>query len=68
MTVRNAEGKRRERVPGSRKDSTYLYQLRAFTKAVLEGAPTLTPPSDAVANMRVIDAVYQRAGLPLRGA
>lgn len=47
---------------------TYTYQLEAFTAAVLHGEPTLTPPSDAVANMRAIDAVYRVAGLPLRGS
>jgi len=66
ITVKTPAGRKTERIPG--RDSTYLYQLRAFTKAVLEGAPTLTPPSDSVANMRVIDEVYRKAGLPVRGA
>jgi hypothetical protein len=35
---------------------------------VLRGEPTLTPPADSVANMRVIDASYLAAGLPVRGA
>ena len=63
FTISTVEGKRRERVPG---DTTYVHQLRAFADAVLDGAPTLTPPSDSVANMRVIDAAYRAAGLPLR--
>ncbi len=46
---------------------TYVYQLRAFARAVQDGAPALTPPADAVANMRVIDAVYAHAGLRPRG-
>ena len=54
-----------ERVRG---EASYTHQLRAFRAAVREGAPTLTPPEDSIANMRVIDAVYERAGLPLRGA
>src|SRR5205823_14672006 len=66
ITVKKPSGTTKERIPG--RDSTYLFQLRAFTKAVLEGAPILTPPSDSVANMRVIDAVYRAAGLPVRGA
>jgi hypothetical protein len=33
---------------------------------VLRGAPTLTPPSEAVANMRVIDAIYRAAGMEPR--
>jgi len=47
--------------------STYAYQLEAFTSAVLHGTPVLTPTTDSVQNMRVIDAVYRAAGLPLRG-
>ena len=45
------------------KRPTYEFQLEAFCDAVLRGAPTLTPPSDAVANMRVIDAIYRAAGM-----
>ena len=41
--------------------------LDAFCAAVLRGAPTnLTPPTDSVATMRVIDAIYRTAGLALR--
>jgi predicted dehydrogenase len=47
---------------------TYSYQLDAFCDAVLRGRPVLTPPADSVANMRVIDAVYEAAGLRPRGA
>jgi len=64
LTVRAEGAKRRERLA---RVSTYECQLRAFSRAVLEGAPILTPPEDAVKNMRVIDAVYRAAGLPLRG-
>lgn len=63
VTVRTKEGKRRERVKG---DATYTYQLRAFVAAVRNGAPLLTPLSDSVANMRVIDEVYKKAGLDVR--
>jgi predicted dehydrogenase len=56
---------RRERVSG---ESSYTYQLRAFAAAVLHGEPVLTTPEDAVANMTVIDSVYQAAGLPVRGS
>jgi len=55
----------RERVRGR---STYAHQLATFAAAVLDGAPTLTPPPEAVNNMRAIDAVYEAAGLPRRGA
>ena len=40
---------------------TYEYQLEAFCAAVLHGAPTLTPPTESIANMRVIDAVFRAA-------
>jgi len=68
MTVRE-HGKllpRSIRVPGAKKAS-YAYQLDAFANAVLRGGPVLTPPADAVANLKVMDAVYEAAGLPLRG-
>jgi predicted dehydrogenase len=47
--------------------ATYDYQLEAFRAAITHGTPTLTPPADSVANMRVIDAVYRAAGLRPRG-
>ena len=66
MTVKVDGTRRRERVKGG---STYSYQLRAFADAVLRGAPTLTPPTDSIANMRVIDDIYRAAGMePRRGA
>jgi predicted dehydrogenase len=64
IRVRTPERRWRERVRG---EATYTYQLRAFAAAVLNGGPVLTSPADAVRNMTVIDAVYQAAGLPLRG-
>jgi predicted dehydrogenase len=66
LTVKGRKGTRHERVRGRH---TYDYQLKAFAAAVLHGAPTLTPPSDSIANMRVIDDVYRAAGMePRRGA
>jgi predicted dehydrogenase len=64
MTVEIAGHKRREKVVSA--GSTYDYQLRAFVAAVRDGTPTLTPPSESVANMRVIDAAYRAAGLEPR--
>ncbi|MBJ7260690.1 MAG: Gfo/Idh/MocA family oxidoreductase [Acidimicrobiia bacterium] len=55
--------KRKEKVSG---ETTYWYQLQAFATAVSQGGPVLTPPSDSVANMEVIDAVYKAAGLSCR--
>ncbi len=49
------------------REPTYLFQLRAFEAAVRDGAPFPTDVDDAVANMRVIDAVYEKAGLGPRG-
>ena len=53
----------RERVEG---ETTFWYQLRAFCGAVLRGESTVVPPSDSIANMRVVDAVYDAAGLRRR--
>ena len=66
MTVKTDGRSRRERVHGG---STYSYQLAAFAGAVLRGEPTLTPPADSIATMRVIDDIYRAAGMePRRGA
>ena len=48
-----------ERIRGGH---TYDYQLEAFVAAVRHGVPTLTPPAESVANMRVIDDIYRAAG------
>ena len=64
FTVVRDGTKEREKFP---RKSTYAYQLEAFTSAVLRGTPLLAPPTDSVENMRVIDAVYRAAGLPVRG-
>jgi predicted dehydrogenase len=65
LEVRNQNGVRRERVGGG---NIYICQLRAFVRAILGGAELNTGPEDAVANMVVIDAIYERAGLKRRGA
>ncbi|MDX6327080.1 MAG: hypothetical protein QOK15_3434 [Nocardioidaceae bacterium] len=64
LTVCTAHGRRTEHVP--LEPVTYTAQLRAFADAVLRGGPVLTGPVDAVANMRLIDACYEAAGLPVR--
>jgi predicted dehydrogenase len=63
VTVRSPAGKRHERVKG---EATYWYQLQAFVAAVRDGTPTLTPPTTAIANMRVIDDIYRAAGMEPR--
>jgi len=63
LTVRTGNTGRVERL-GRR--PSYLYQLEAFVEACLRGGPVLTSAADGVENMRVIDAAYRAAGLPLR--
>jgi predicted dehydrogenase len=65
VTLRTPTGTSSERVAG---EATYTCQLRAFVEHVRNGTPVPTGPDDAVANMRVIDAVYRAAGLKVRGA
>ncbi len=64
LTLRTANGKRVERLKGR---PTYEMQLRAFAAAVMNGAPVITNPQDSIANMRVIDRIYEAAGLGARG-
>jgi predicted dehydrogenase len=59
LRVVNAAGTRVERVAGP---PTYDCQLRAFVRAVREGASVPTPPEDAIRNMRTIEAIYAAAG------
>jgi predicted dehydrogenase len=64
MRVKSGDKSRTERF--SRRP-TYEFQLEAFCAAVLRGEPTLTPPADSIANMRVLDAIYVAAGMKPRG-
>jgi predicted dehydrogenase len=64
ITVRTAVGVRHEQVE---RTPTYDFQLAAFLNAIETRAPFPTGMADAVANMRVIDAVYRAAGLAARG-
>jgi predicted dehydrogenase len=64
FSVRTDRGKRVEHFP---RRASYTYQMEAFCRSVREGVPCLTPPTDAVANMRVLDAIYRAAGLLPRG-
>lgn len=55
---------RRERLT---REPTYVFQLRAFVAAT-RGEPTnLTDGADGIKNMRVIDSIYQKAGMKVRG-
>jgi predicted dehydrogenase len=61
LTVLTPALERRERV---RDGASYDHQLRAFVAAVRDGAAYPTTPADAIANMRVIEAIYAAAGRP----
>lgn len=65
LRVKGSAGEREETVEGG---TTYLHQLQAFASHVRTGAAVPTGPEDAIANMKVIDAVYRAAGLPPRGS
>ena len=47
--------------------STYQLQLEAFVKRIRGEESNTLPPDDAVLTARVIDAIYEKAGLALRG-
>jgi predicted dehydrogenase len=64
VRVKTRDGSRTERVAG---DATYTCQLRAFRDAIRTGTPPATDGWDGVANMRVIDSVYRKAGMKVRG-
>jgi predicted dehydrogenase len=64
LVIRNGSGRRVERVPGG---STYGTQFEAFVAAIRDGAPVLTTTAEAVRTLTVIDAIYEKAGLPPRG-
>jgi predicted dehydrogenase len=46
--------------------TSYEYQLRAFCEAVSGSDATPTGGADSVANMRLIDAIYEASGLGVR--
>ncbi len=59
------EGERtEEKVEG---ESTFTAQLRAFVAWINEGIPMPTDAEGAVRNLGLIDEVYRKAGLPVRG-
>jgi predicted dehydrogenase len=63
FTVTTGGQRRHERFGG---EATYVHQLRAFAAAVRGEPANLTPPSDSVITMSLIDDIYRAAGLPLR--
>lgn len=47
--------------------STYQLQLEAFAKSIRGEPSNALPADDAVGTARVLDAIYEKAGLALRG-
>jgi predicted dehydrogenase len=64
LSVRGPKGSRSEQLGN---DNVYALQLRAFLKAIRGERKLNTDPADAINNMRVIDAIYEKAGLQKRG-
>jgi len=64
MMIRTSKGRRWEHVKGG---NSYVLQLRNFAKAIRGEISINTNPEDAVNNMRVIDSIYEKAGLKRRG-
>jgi predicted dehydrogenase len=65
LRVRTPAGRSVEHVAG---DASYMHQQRAIARAVQLGEPVPTDGAHGVANMAVIDAIYRKAGLRLRGS
>ena len=64
LSVRGRNGAYSAHVRG---ENVYALQLRAFVKAIRGEMELNTNPADAIGNMRVIDRIYQKAGLKQRG-
>jgi predicted dehydrogenase len=64
LTVRSRTGSHSGTVHGG---NVYALQLRAFIQAIRGETVLNTDPADAVSNMHVIDAIYEKAGLKRRG-
>jgi len=64
LTVHSNKRTYRRMVRG---ENSYALQLRAFVRAIHGELKLNTDPSDAIGNMRVIDTIYEKAGLKRRG-
>src|SRR6266511_1095461 len=64
LRVRGRTGSHSEHVRG---ENVYALQLRAVIKAIRGETKLNTDPADAIGNMRVIDSIYEKAGLKQRG-
>jgi predicted dehydrogenase len=65
LTLTRKDGELRESVDPT---PSYCYQLQAFADAVLRGKRPPTDGADALATAVVLDALYEKAGLPPRPA
>lgn len=63
LTIKTPNQRTHRRIQGK---ATYSYQLEAFVRAVRGEAPMFTDSGFGVRNMKVIDAIYQAAGLKIR--
>jgi predicted dehydrogenase len=63
LRIVNKKGTRRERVT---REPTYNFQLRAFLAATRGQETNITDGHDGVKNMRVIDSIYEKAGMRVR--
>ena len=63
ITLRKQDDIIRRKIPGG---TTFEYQLRDFANAIKTLPARSGMLDDAVNNMRVIDEIYRKAGLPLR--
>jgi predicted dehydrogenase len=59
------KGKASKELPSGK--STYQLQLEEFVKCIRGEKSNALPPEDAVLTARVLDAMYEKAGLALRG-
>lgn len=64
LTIKRGEEYQVRTIPGQ---TTYLHQLYAFLKLLSSDTPVFIGIEDSIANMCVIDSIYQAAGLPPRG-
>jgi predicted dehydrogenase len=65
ISVVDSRGRARRDVAAARYPTTYVHQLDAFVRA--SARPRMFPATDAKRTMAVIDEMYLKAGLPLRG-
>jgi predicted dehydrogenase len=63
LIIKSGKNKKKENIRGKR---SYDYQMKALIQAITEKKPMITSIDDGIANMRVIDEIYRKAGLKIR--